>query len=99
MDTGKTIKEVREINRAGVQASAGPKKLDIDRKSQEPAVSAYNTVSSLGVSYAKWGRNNKYPQEVVDLNIQDTTSSACLNFKIKAHCGKGLYLYLSLIHI
>jgi hypothetical protein len=94
MDTSETyIKETREVKRAGVYASiAGPKKLDIIRKDQEPDALPYASIEGVG-KYARWGKKNKYPQEVVDLNVQDTTSGACLNFKIKAHYGKGLFLY------
>lgn len=99
MDTSKTklIKETREVTveKAGIYASAGPKQLDITRRDQEPDARPYNNGVSGVADYAIWGKNNKYPQEVVDLNAQDTTSSACLNFKIKAHYGKGLYLYKS----
>jgi hypothetical protein len=89
------ITETRQVTleRAGVHASvAGPKQLPIIRKDQEPDAMPYVKTTGGG-RYAKWGRNNRYPQEVVDLNNQDTTSSACLNFKIKAHFGKGIFAY------
>ena len=99
MDTSETNvsqgwkREYREVVKSGVHASvAGPNKLPITRKDQEP--DAYSLVTKSGTKYAKWGKNNKYPQEVVDLNVQDTTSAACLNFKIKAHYGKGLFAYI-----
>lgn len=98
MATGKTnlITELREVTipaRAGVySADAGPKQLPIVRKDQEPDAQPFVRTTS-GARYAKWGRNNRYPQEVVDLNNQDTTSSACLNFKIKAHFGLGIFPY------
>lgn len=43
--------------------------------------------------WAIWGIDNDYPQQIVDENSQDTTSSGALGFKIKAHFGMGLYLY------
>lgn len=97
MATGETnlIKETREViipAKAGVYASAGPKQLPIVRKDQEPDAQPFVKTTS-GARYAKWGRNNRYPQEVVDLNNQDTTSAACLAFKIKAHFGLGLMAY------
>lgn len=98
MDSGKTeldskmVKETREIKRPGVRAMAGPNKLDIDRRVQEP--DADPRIQAEPHKYARWGKQNRYPQEVVDLNIQDTTSSACLNFKIKAHYGLGLFPYI-----
>jgi hypothetical protein len=97
MDTSKTDlkSEIREITiaKSGVHASlAGPKQLPIVRLDQEPDAAPYVKTTG-GFRYAKWGRNNRYPQEVVDLNNQDTTSAACLAFKIKAHYGLGLQLY------
>lgn len=101
MDTGKTklIKETREIkfDQAGVYAMAGPKQLPIVRRDQEPDAKPYNKGLTGTTEYAIWGKNNKYPQEVVDLNAQDTTSSACLKFKISAHYGKGLHLFKNVI--
>ena len=93
MDKGKIklTKEIREITKSGIYASvAGPRKLDIDKESQEGSASAPNSTTT---TWVRWGKNDKYPQEVVNLNIQDTTSAACLNFKIKAHYGKGLFLF------
>lgn len=99
MDTSKTklTKEYREINRAGVQSIAGPNQLNIDRKSQEPDAIP-NTIHGKGTKkYAKWGKTDKYPRDVVDLNVQDTTSAACLNFKIKAHYGLGLFPHRKIV--
>jgi hypothetical protein len=97
MDKGKIdIDQVKKthIERAQVVASmAGPKQLNIDRRSQEPDAKPYNAGKTTNLPYAKWGADNKYPQQVVNLNVQDTTSAACLNFKIKAHYGKGIFLY------
>jgi len=45
------------------------------------------------VPWAIWGKDNNYPQRVFDENMQDTTSASALDFKIKAHYGKGLYIY------
>ena len=95
-ELGKNITEVREIVRPGIRSVAGPNKLDIDRKDQEPDAKRYNQISHP-TKYARWGKKNRYPQEVVDLNVQDTTSAACLNFKIKAHYGLGLYPYRKII--
>lgn len=95
MDTSKTklITETREINRAGIRAIAGPNNLDLSRKSQEPDAIPNTVRSETTFKYAQWGKSDKYPREVVDLNVQDTTSAACLNFKIKAHYGLGLFPY------
>lgn len=85
--------EVREVSRADVRAIAGPKQLDISRKGQEPDAKPYKGTRSRTTNYAVWGRNNKYPHDLVDLNMADTTSSACLKFKISAHYGHGLFIY------
>lgn len=82
-----------EITRAGAGPVAGPRQLDISRRGQEPDAAPYKNAGVRSSKYAVWGTNNKYPHELVDLNMSDTTSSACLNFKIRAHYGKGLYLY------
>lgn len=85
--------EVREVSRADVRAIAGPKQLDISRKGQEPDAKPYKSGQKGDNKWAVWGKNNKYPHELVDLNMADTTSSACLKFKIAAHYGHGLYIY------
>jgi len=82
-----------EITRAGAGPVAGPRQLDISRRGQEPDAAPYKNAGIRSNKFAVWGSNNKYPHELVDLNMSDTTSSACLNFKIRAHYGKGLYLY------
>lgn len=92
LDQGFSIEE-REVIRPSARSLAGPKNFALDRKSQEPDSTAYNSTNVSIYPYAKWGKNNKYPQEIVDANVQDTTSAACLNFKIKAHYGKGMYCY------
>lgn len=99
MDTSKTELELREITLSGVRAGiAGPKQLAIDRKRQEPDAQPFNYIAGSTKKYAKWGQENRYPQELIDLNIQDTTSAACLNFKIKAHYGKGIFLYKNVVN-
>lgn len=90
---GEFTTELREINRPAARAIAGPKNFALDRKSQEPDAKPFNSTNTSTLPYAKWGKDNKYPQQIVDANVQDTTSAACLNFKIKAHYGKGMYCY------
>lgn len=96
MDTSETkleiVTELREINRASARSIAGPKQFDITRKGQEPDAAPYRP-SAKNKKYAVWGKDNRYPADVVDANISDTTSSACLKFKISAHYGKGLFIY------
>lgn len=43
--------------------------------------------------YSRWGEDNRYPQRVVDQNMQDSTSAGALRFKRNAHYGAGLYFY------
>jgi hypothetical protein len=65
--------------------------IEITKRDTEPdAISAKRTSS---IPYAIWGKNNNYPQDTIDANMQDTTSASALDFKIKAHYGKGIYFY------
>ncbi len=43
--------------------------------------------------YSRWGVDNRYPQDVVDQNMQDSTSAGALRFKRNAHYGAGIYFY------
>lgn len=43
--------------------------------------------------WAVWGKNNNFPQDLIDENKQDVASTGALRFKINAHYGKGLYFY------
>jgi hypothetical protein len=65
--------------------------IEITKKETEP--DAFSSRQSSSIQWAIWGKNNNYPQEVIDANMQDTTSAGALDFKIKAHYGKGLYFY------
>lgn len=44
--------------------------------------------------WSRWGDNNNYAQDVIDLNMQDATSAGALRFKRNAHYGAGLYFYI-----
>lgn len=65
--------------------------MEITKKETEP-----ESLSNVQISsnpWAVWGKDNNYPQRIIDENTQDTTSAGALDFKIKAHYGKGLYFY------
>jgi hypothetical protein len=65
--------------------------IEITKREIEP--DALTAKKAGGMPWAIWGKNNNYPQDTLDENMQDTTSAGALSFKIKAHYGKGLYFY------
>jgi hypothetical protein len=65
--------------------------IEITKKETEPDAMAGASVSA--VPYAIWGKDNDRPQQIIDQNMQETTSAGALDFKIKAHFGRGLYFY------
>lgn len=65
--------------------------IEITKKDIEP--DALSSKKTANMPWAIWGKNNNYPQDLIDENMQDTTSASALDFKIKAHYGKGLYFY------
>jgi hypothetical protein len=59
-----------------------------------------NTVTTVKVEVkdktgeiASWGKNNKYPQEIVEAMSQSGSGSAALRFLRKAHYGGGIILF------
>lgn len=52
-----------------------------------------NTQSNSGKPWASWGKDNNYPQNIIDENMGQETSAGALKFKIEAHYGKGLYFF------
>ncbi len=40
-----------------------------------------------------WGKDNNYPQKIIDANMQEGASAGALLFKRKAHYGAGLMYY------
>lgn len=64
--------------------------IKVQRKHTEP-----NATGQEGKArpYALWGENNDYPQRICDLVDEESNTAAALNFKIKAHFGKGLAVY------
>lgn len=57
----------------------------------EPDALSNNIIT--GKPWAIWGKNNDYPQNLIDSNMQQETSAGALGFKIMAHYGKGLYFF------
>lgn len=59
-----------------------------------------NTVTTVKVEVkdktgeiASWGKNNKYPQEIVEAMTQSGSGSSALRFLRKSHYGNGLILF------
>jgi hypothetical protein len=59
-----------------------------------------NTISTVKVevkdktgTIASWGKNNKYPQEIVEAITQSGSGSSGLRFLRKSHYGNGLILF------
>jgi hypothetical protein len=65
--------------------------MEVTKAEIEP--DAVSTRQTSAWPWAIWGKSNNYPQETIDANSQDTTSASALDFKIKAHYGKGPYFY------
>jgi hypothetical protein len=80
-----------EIEKGVSFGAASGSVIEITKKDIEP--DALSARKASGMPWAIWGKNNNYPQETIDENSQDTTSAGALEFKIKAHYGKGLFFY------
>ena len=65
--------------------------IEITKKEIEPDAIAKSKTGLL--PYAIWGKDNDKPQQIIDKNMQETTSAGALKFKIAAHFGRGLYFY------
>lgn len=65
--------------------------IEITKKDVEPDSLSKSRTSSF--PYAIWGKDNNQAQRIIDENMQETTSAGALDFKVKAHFGKGLYWY------
>lgn len=64
---------------------------EIVKKDAEP-----DSVSPFKITawpWAIWGKDNNFPQNVIDENKQEVASMGSLRFKINAHYGQGVYLY------
>jgi len=75
--------------RAGLYHS-GEAIIKVQRKNTEPNATG---VETIGTPYALWGENNDYPSKICDIVDEESNTSAALNFKIKAHYGKGLFAF------
>ena len=75
--------------KAGLYQS-GNALIKVQRKHNEPNATGNETI---GTPYALWGENNDYPSKICDIVDEESNTSAALNFKIKAHYGKGLFAY------
>lgn len=84
-------KQIIEVEKGVSFGMASGTIIEIKKKDVEP--DSVGKSGSSAVQYAKWGANNDHPQRIIDTNKQETTSMGALDFKIKAHFGKGLYLY------
>jgi hypothetical protein len=65
--------------------------MEVVKKEEEP--DSLNTSTSSQLEYAIWGRDNNYPQRLINDTKQDVVSLGALGFKIKAHYGKGPFLF------
>lgn len=84
-------KSVVEIEKGVSFGAASGTIIEITKKETEP--DAISSRQKSAWPYAIWGKDNDYPQKVINQNMQETTSAGALDFKIKAHFGKGLYWY------
>jgi hypothetical protein len=82
---------VVEIEKGISFGAASGAVFEITKRDIEPDSLSSKKVS--GMPWAIWGKNNNYPQDTLDENMQDTTSASALDFKIKAHYGKGIFFY------
>lgn len=65
--------------------------MEVVKKEAEP-----DSVSSSITSkwpWAIWGKDNNFPQRLIDNNKQEVASMGAIRFKINAHYGQGPYLY------
>lgn len=64
---------------------------EVTKKETEPDAIHPDQIST--VPYAIWGKDNNFPQRLIDSNKQEVASLGAITFKIRAHYGQGLYLY------
>jgi hypothetical protein len=65
--------------------------MEVTKAAVEP--DSINKALANVLPYAIWGKNNNYPQELIDDNKGEVASVGALRFKINAHFGKGLFFY------
>lgn len=80
-----------EIEKGVTFGMASGTVMEVTKKATEPDSISKGQASSM--PWAIWGKDNNYAQNLIDDNMQDATSAGALDFKIKAHVGKGLYPY------
>jgi hypothetical protein len=83
--------KILEIEKGVSFGMASGSIIEITKKETEPDSLSSRAISSM--PWAIWGKDNNYPQRIIDENMQDTTSAGALEFKIKAHYGKGIFFY------
>lgn len=73
-----------------------------DQKTTEPV--SHRSTGDKGLDqtdgskkWIEWGDRDDYPNTIEDLNSQEPVSSRCLEFKIKANIGQGLFWYRKII--
>jgi hypothetical protein len=64
---------------------------EITKLQSEPDSVQINQASEI--PWALWGKDNNFPQRLIDNNRQEVASIGALGFKVRAHYGKGPYLY------
>lgn len=69
--------------------------IEVVKKEAEP--DSINPTQSSNVPYAKWGRDNNFPQRHIDETKKDVVSIGALEFKIAAHYGLGPFLYRRIV--
>lgn len=65
--------------------------IEVVKSEAEP--DAINPHATTQLPYAKWGRDNKFPQRHIDEVKKDVVSIGAIEFKVAAHYGLGPYLY------
>jgi hypothetical protein len=69
--------------------------MEVVKSENEPDSLNANQTSQL--PYAKWGKDNKFPQRYIDETKKDSVSRGAIEFKISAHYGLGPYLYKRIV--
>jgi len=88
MHTEQSIIEIEKGISFGMASGAI---IEVTKEVIEPDAVSKRQASAM--PWAIWGKDNDYPQRIIDQNMQDTTSAGALDFKTKAHYGKGVYFY------
>jgi hypothetical protein len=65
--------------------------IEVVKKDEEPDALGDNVSGQK--KYAIWGKDNKFPQRLIDDTKKDVVSLGALGFKVKAHYGCGPYIF------